>query len=132
MKTAFIQSVGGASGDMLLGALLDSGLPPDAVREAVAALDIPGVAINTADETRCEVRGTRALVDVSGAPRFSPPQMLDAVDKASALSDQTRVSRFRGAQRPCSPPKPGSTAMTPTRSTCTSWAPPTRWWTWWE
>ena len=91
MKTAFIQSVGGASGDMLLGALLDSGLPPDAVREAVAALDIPGVAINTADETRCEVRGTRALVDVSGAPRFSPPQMLDAVDKASALSDQTRA-----------------------------------------
>ena len=91
MKAAFIQSVGGASGDMLLGALLDSGLPPDAVREAVAALGIPGVAINTADETRCEVRGTRALVDVSGAPRFSPPQMLDAVDKASALSDQTRA-----------------------------------------
>ena len=91
MKAAFIQSVGGASGDMLLGALLDSGLPPDAVREAVAALDIPGVAINTANETRCEVRGTRALVDVSGAPRFSPPQMLDAVDKASALSDQTRA-----------------------------------------
>ena len=91
MKTAFIQSVGGASGDMLLGALLDSGLPPDAVREAVAALDIPGVAINTADETRCEVRGTRALVDVSGAPRFSPPQMLDAVGGASALSDQTRA-----------------------------------------
>ena len=91
MKAAFIQSVGGASGDMLLGALLDSGLPPDAVREAVAALDIPGVAINTADETRCEVRGTRALVDVSGAPRFSPPQMLDAVGGASALSDQTRA-----------------------------------------
>ncbi len=91
MTTAYIQSVGGASGDMLLGALLDAGLPVDAVRDAVTALDIPGVQIDTADETRCEVRGARALVDVSAAPRYSPQQMLDAVANASALSEQTRA-----------------------------------------
>ena len=90
MKTAFIQSVGGASGDMLLGALLDAGLPLDAVREAVDALGIPGVDITTATETRCEVRGTRALVDVSDAPRYSPQQMLDAVAGAAGLSERTR------------------------------------------
>ena len=90
MKTAFIQSVGGASGDMLLGALLDAGLPLDAVREAIAALGITGVNIATATETRCEVRGTRALVDVSAAPRYSPQQMLDAVAGASGLSERTR------------------------------------------
>ena len=90
MKTAFIQSVGGASGDMLLGALLDAGLPTGAVREAIAALRINGVDITTATETRCEVRGTRALVDVSAAPRYSPQQMLDAVAGAAGLSQQTR------------------------------------------
>ena len=90
MKTAYIQSVGGASGDMLLGALLDAGLPLDAVREAVDALEIAGVEINATIETRCEVRGTRALVDVSAAPRFSPQQMLDAVSGAETLSAQTR------------------------------------------
>ena len=92
MKAAFIQSVGGASGDMLLGALLDAGLPLDAIREAIAALGITGVDIATATETRCEVRGTRALVDVSAAPRYSPQQMLDAVAGAAELSERTRDS----------------------------------------
>ena len=91
MKTAYIQSVGGASGDMLLGALLDAGFPIDAVREAVVALAIPGVAITAGDEARCEVRGIRALVDVSDAPRYSPQQMLDAVAGADGLSEQTRA-----------------------------------------
>ena len=91
MKTAFIQSVGGASGDMLLSALLDAGLPLDAVRESVDALGIPDVNIATATETRCEVRGTRAVVDVSAAPRYSPLQMLDTVAGASSLSDATRA-----------------------------------------
>ena len=90
MKTAYIQSVGGASGDMLLGALLDAGLPLDTVKEAVNALGIPGVEIAMATEMRCEVRGTRALVDVSAAPRYSPRQMLDAVAGAAALSAHTR------------------------------------------
>ena len=90
MKTAYIQSVGGASGDMLLGALLDAGLPLDAVREAADALAIPGVAIDAGGETRCEVRGTRALVDVSDAPRYSPQQMLDNVANAVALSEPAR------------------------------------------
>ena len=92
MKTAYIQSVGGASGDMLLGALLDAGLPIDAIHDAVAALQIPNVQITAADATRCEVRGSRALVDTSNAPRYAPAQMLDAVANATALSDQTRAT----------------------------------------
>ena len=90
MKAAFIQSVGGASGDMLLGALLDAGLSPDAISETIDALGIDGVGIATATETRCEVRGTRALVDVSAAPRYTPQQMLDAVAGAKGLSESTR------------------------------------------
>ena len=91
MKTAYIQSIGGASGDMLLGALLDAGLPVDAVRAAVAALGIPGVRIDAAAATRCEVRGRRVLVDVSAAPRYTPSAMLDAVAGATDLSEPTRT-----------------------------------------
>lgn len=90
MKTAFIQSVGGASGDMLLGALLDAGLSPDAVRETIDALGIDGVDITATTETRCEVRGTRARVDVSAAPRYTPQQVLDTVAGADGLSAPTR------------------------------------------
>ena len=91
MKTAYIQSVGGASGDMLLGALLDAGLPIDVIHDAIAALQIPNVTVAVVDETRCEVRGSRALVDTADAPRYSPQQMLDAVANATALSETTRA-----------------------------------------
>ena len=100
MKTAYIQSVGGASGDMILGALLDAGLPLDAIHDAIAALQIPNVQIAVAGETRCEVRGTRALVDTADAPRYTPAQMLDAVANAAALSDNTRARAIRRPQRP--------------------------------
>ncbi len=95
MKTAYIQSVGGASGDMLLGALLDAGLPMSAIHGAVAALGIPGVEISTAQETRCDVRGARVSVDVSAAPRYTPREMLDAVANAAALSESTRAAAAR-------------------------------------
>ena len=89
MKTAYIQSVGGASGDMLLAAILDAGLPLDAIQEAIAALKIPGVQITSTHETRCDVRGTRALIDTSNSPRYSPKQMLDAVASATTLPEST-------------------------------------------
>ena len=91
MKVAYIQSVGGASGDMLLGALLDAGLPTEAIREVIAALEIPGAAVSVATETRCEVRGSRALVEVSNAPTYTPQEMLNAVAGAAGLSDLTRT-----------------------------------------
>ena len=91
MKTAYIQSVGGASGDMLLGALLDAGFPLDTIRNTIAALEIPGVQITSTDEIRCEVRGTRALIDTSESPRYTPQQMLDAVAGATTLSESTRA-----------------------------------------
>jgi uncharacterized protein (TIGR00299 family) protein len=43
MKVAYFDCIGGASGDMLLGALVDAGAPEAALREAVAALRLPGV-----------------------------------------------------------------------------------------
>ena len=72
MQSAYIQSVGGASGDMLLGALLDAGLPIDSITDAIDALQIPNVQISAAAETRCEVRGSRALVDTTNAPATRP------------------------------------------------------------
>ena len=90
MTIAYIQSIGGASGDMLLGSLLDAGLPLDALCDAVASLQILNVRISAAAETRCQVRGSRVLVDTTDAPRYAPAQMLDAVADATALSDRTR------------------------------------------
>ena len=91
MKAAYIQSVGGASGDMLLGALLDGGVPLGAISATVGALGVEGVELAAEPDVRCEVRGTRALVDVSRARRYSPQQMLDAVATADGLSERVRA-----------------------------------------
>ena len=91
MRIAYIQSVGGASGDMLLGALLDGGVAVSIIENAVGALGISGVVLGSKPDVRCEVRGTRALVDVSAARRYTAHEMLDAVAHAEELSERVRA-----------------------------------------
>lgn len=62
MTHAHIDPVSGASGDMLLGALLDVGAPLDHVREVLAVLDIPGWELSTETVTRSGIGATSAQV----------------------------------------------------------------------
>ena len=89
MKAAYIQSIGGASGDMLLGALLDLGLPLDTLQEELSRLDIDGYELSAAQDTRCEVRGTKLTVTINGNRRRSPRSQLDIV-ASSPLPEQVK------------------------------------------
>ena len=80
MKIAYIQSIGGASGDMLLGSLVDAGLPLELLRSELAKLPIDGYAIDAAEETRCEVRGIHLKVRLEERTRHSPAGLLRAVE----------------------------------------------------
>ena len=51
MRIAYFDAVGGASGDMLLGALVDAGAPEGALQAVVASLNLPG----------CELRFERVM-----------------------------------------------------------------------
>ncbi len=82
MNSAYIQSIGGASGDMLLGALIDLGLSLDALQEGLAMLSIGGYQLSVAQDTRCEVRGTKFTV-THQAQRFSPEALSRIVDRSS-------------------------------------------------
>ena len=46
MKVAYWDCFAGASGDMILGALVDAGLSPDDLRERLSALHLPGWQLN--------------------------------------------------------------------------------------
>jgi uncharacterized protein (TIGR00299 family) protein len=55
----------GASGDMILGALLDAGAPLSAMQEAVSRLGIAGVRIRSEATSSGAVRGTRVTIDAA-------------------------------------------------------------------
>jgi pyridinium-3,5-bisthiocarboxylic acid mononucleotide nickel chelatase len=89
MKVAYIQSIGGASGDMLLGALLDLGVPLDALRQELGKLSITGYELGITEETRCEMRGAKLTVALEDRRRLSPQALLNTVI-SSPLSAQVK------------------------------------------
>ncbi|MFN0149884.1 MAG: nickel pincer cofactor biosynthesis protein LarC [bacterium] len=62
MRIAVIDCVGGASGDMFLGALLAAGVPRDAFDAAIASLGLPGVRVEAERTSRHGIGGIAARV----------------------------------------------------------------------
>lgn len=79
MRIAYIQSIGGASGDMLLGALLDLGLSLETLQSDLNKLDISGYELQVTQDTRCEMRGTKLNVQIQDPTRYTPRFLLDTV-----------------------------------------------------
>ena len=79
LNAAYIQSIGGASGDMLLGALLDLGLSLEELHSGLSLLHLDGYRLSVAQDTRCEVRGTKLTVTHQNDRRYSPQALSDIV-----------------------------------------------------
>ncbi len=62
MTLAWWDCAAGASGDMMLGALVDAGVPLSTLQEAVSALGVP-VSLSAQDVTRHGIGGTQVSVD---------------------------------------------------------------------
>ena len=72
MKIAYIQPIGGTSGDMLLGALVDLGVPVEYLQAELAKVNLDGFQLEASQETRCEIRGTYLKVELLDKARYSP------------------------------------------------------------
>jgi hypothetical protein len=72
MKTAFLDTFSGISGDMTVGALLHAGVPLDAVRDAVAGLKLAGVELSAERVERSGIAATKFHVRVHGEHPDSP------------------------------------------------------------
>ena len=68
-KVLWFDATAGASGDMLLGSLVDLGVPFAAVKRAVAALGLPGVRLTRARVLRAAVSATKIDVVLAGTSR---------------------------------------------------------------
>jgi uncharacterized protein (TIGR00299 family) protein len=66
---AYLDCFSGISGDMLLGALLDVGFDADALRDGLAALDLPGWSLDVRRVTDHGISGTRVTVTADAGAR---------------------------------------------------------------
>ena len=67
MRIGYIHMIGGASGDMLLGALLDAGLDPADLEAELMKLPVPGCAIAARRDSRGGLPGVHVTLDTGGA-----------------------------------------------------------------
>ena len=67
MRIGYIHMIGGASGDMLLGALLDAGLDPADLEAELMKLPVPGCAIAARRGSRGGLPGVHVTLDAGGA-----------------------------------------------------------------
>jgi len=66
VKIAYLDTFSGISGDMTVGALLDLGLPLDALRKAIAILPLSDVTVETERVFRSGIAATKFRVRVAG------------------------------------------------------------------
>ncbi|MEJ5364449.1 MAG: nickel pincer cofactor biosynthesis protein LarC [Desulfosoma sp.] len=67
MRLAYVDAFSGASGDMMLGALIDAGVSPEALTDALQALPLTGWRLEVRKESRGAITGTRVIVHDDGS-----------------------------------------------------------------
>ena len=99
MTSVYFQCIGGASGDMILGALLDVGLALADLQDALAKLGVDGYALEARKARRGGLDGTHLVVnlDERGRKTHTIRNFVDIVE-ASGLSDGV-VQRSRAVFR---------------------------------
>jgi hypothetical protein len=68
MKIAYIDCIGGVSGDMLMGAFIDAGVDPDVLREELEKLGLRGWDLSTRHVKKAGMVATKADVSDSSKP----------------------------------------------------------------
>src|SRR5882724_3492952 len=65
MKTLYFDCFAGASGDMILGALVAAGVSPQELRDQLSLLNVPGYAIDLETVDRSGISATQARVQTA-------------------------------------------------------------------
>jgi pyridinium-3,5-bisthiocarboxylic acid mononucleotide nickel chelatase len=71
MKIAYFDCFSGISGDMVLGALLDLGLPREVLLDELRKIPVSGYSLRTAKEQRGLIAGTRVFIEIGEQPHRS-------------------------------------------------------------
>ncbi len=92
MKIAYFDCFSGISGDMILGAMVDAGLPVDAFQDALDRLKSPGLALKAYRVHRCGLSATKVDVIVPrGVRPFTTFAEIERCIKASRLPKEIQA-----------------------------------------
>ena len=99
MRTAYFQCIGGASGDMVLGSLIDSGVPFEHVEGALGLMGVRGFKLISAKQQRAGLTGSfvQVALDEDAQRRRSIDEFVEIVlasDLPESVKDRS-VSIFR-------------------------------------
>ena len=89
MKIAYLDCLSGISGDMTLGALVDAGVPLDAIQEGIDSLGLPSCRLESVEVKRKGFRATK--VNVIHEPEHAHRHLhhiTDMIDGSKLSSDQ--------------------------------------------
>ncbi len=95
MKIAYFDCFSGASGDMILGSMVDAGLSPRLLRQELNKLHLPSVQIKMRKVMRGGIGGTQALVEGKGEKRHhrNLKEMLRVIDRSNLEPEIREKSR---------------------------------------
>lgn len=95
MSSAYFQCIGGASGDMILGALLDAGLSLEDLRRAIARLGVDGYSLKAQRAQRGGLEGTHLVVELDerGRKTHTIQKFVDIVEASGLSENVVRQSR---------------------------------------
>jgi uncharacterized protein (TIGR00299 family) protein len=95
MKIAYFDCFSGASGDMILGALIDAGLSPRRLREELKKLHLPAITVKVKKVLKGGISATRVTVEGKDEkrPHRDLKEMLKIVDRSDLDQDVKTKSR---------------------------------------
>ncbi len=91
-KTAYLDCFSGISGDMLLGALLHSGLDADYLQNELEKLQLPGLEFSIAPHKDCSISGCKVSIDQTKRQDLRTLPTINKLLEESGLSS-TVISR---------------------------------------
>ncbi|MDO8672957.1 MAG: nickel pincer cofactor biosynthesis protein LarC [Dehalococcoidia bacterium] len=97
MVSAYFDCFAGASGDMILGALVDAGLSLDTLTAELAKLRLAGYELTATRDKRGAISGTRVVVKLIGEGSASPHRQLQDILTIIEQSDLSTSVKERSA-----------------------------------
>ncbi|MEX2302419.1 MAG: nickel pincer cofactor biosynthesis protein LarC [Bryobacterales bacterium] len=90
MKVCYLDCFSGVSGDMLLGALVDAGLDPEALRTEFAKLGLEGVDLEFERTLRSSISGTNLTVRVAHDHSHRSLSKIEQIISTSELKESVK------------------------------------------